>query len=339
MAEVAVFYRIIFCAFSLVLLCAERLLFLVQGGHLRVTVSRRQRQKPSAPMCYNYIESHATVHMSKERATTKIAIFQKKEIRKTLKDGEWYFVIEDVVVVLTDSRDPKQYIQKMKSRDKELKKGWVQIVHTLSIQTVGGKQKMLCANTEGVFRIIQSIPSPKAEPFKRWLARVGYERVQEIEDPELATKRIRALYKAKGYSDAWIEKRMRGIEVRATLTDEWKKRRVKEGQEYAILTAEISKATFGMTPSEYKKFKKLKRENLRDHMTDLELIFTMLGEAATTEIAQNTDAQGLPENKIAARKGGSVAGKARKDLEKKSGKKVSSRKNYLLTKQERKKLK
>ncbi len=262
-------------------------------------------------------------------AITKIAIFQKKEIRKTLKGGEWYFVIEDVVAALTDSRDPKQYIQKMKRRDEELKKGWVQIVHTLAVKTQGGVQKMLCANTEGIFRIIQSIPSPKAEPFKRWLARVGYERVQEIEDPELATKRTRALYKAKGYSDSWIEKRMRGIEVRATLTDEWKKRGVKEGQEYAILTAEISKATFGMTPSEYKKFKKLKRENLRDHMNDLELIFTMLGEAATTEIARNIDARGLPENKAVAQKGGSVAGKARKDLEKKSGKKVSTKENYL----------
>ncbi len=198
---------------------------------------------------------------------------------------------------------------------------------------------MNCANTEGIFRIIQSIPSPKAEPFKRWLARVGYERVQEIEDPELATKRTRALYKAKGYPDSWIEKRMRGIEVRATLTDEWKKRGVKEEQEYAILTAEISKATFGMTPSEYKKFKKLKRENLCDHMNDLELIFTMLGEAATTEIAKNIDTQGLPENKVAAQKGGSVAGKARKDLEKKSGKKVSTKENYLPRKKERKKLK
>jgi len=238
--------------------------------------------------------------MDKEMATTKIAIFQKKEIRKTLKDGEWYFVIEDVVAALTDSVQPKGYIKDMRRRDPELAKGWGQIATPLSIQTKGGKQKLNCANTEGIFRIIQSIPSPKAEPFKRWLARVGYERVQEIEDPELATKRTRALYKAKGYSDVWIEKRMRGIEVRATLTDEWKKRGVKEGQEYAILTAEISKATFGMTSSEYKKFKKLKRENLRDHMNDLELIFTMLGEAATTEIAKNIDAQGLPENKVAA---------------------------------------
>ncbi len=189
---------------------------------------------------------------------TKIAVFKGKKVRKTIRNNEWWFVIEDVVWVLTDSKDPKQYIQRMKQRNPELKKGWVQIVHTLETITTGGKQKMLCANTEGIFRIIQSIPSPKAEPFKRWLARVGYERVQEIEDPELATKRTRALYKAKGYSDNWIEKRMRGIAIRDELTDEWDKRDIKEQKEYAILTAEISKATFGMRPSEYKKFKGLK---------------------------------------------------------------------------------
>ncbi|MCK5416293.1 phage antirepressor protein, partial [Candidatus Parcubacteria bacterium] len=187
-----------------------------------------------------------------------------------------------------------------------------------------------CANTETVFRIIQSIPSPKAEPFKKWLAQVGYERIKEIEDPELATKRTRALYKAKGYSNAWIEKRMRGIEVRETLTNEWKNRDVKEGKEYAILTAEISKATFGMTPSEYQKFKGLKRENLRDHMNDLELIFTMLGEASTTEIAKNKNTKGFTENKQASKEGGDVAGKARKDLEKRSNTKISTKENYFL---------
>ena len=169
--------------------------------------------------------------MIKDIATTKIAIFRKKEIRKTIYKDEWWFIIEDIVAMLTDSKDPKQYIQRMKTRDDELNKGWVQIVHTLEVDTAGGKQKMICANTEDIFRIIQSIPSPKAEPFKRWLAKVGYERVQEIEDPELATKRTRTLYKAKGYSNAWIEKRMRGIEVRETLIDEWKNRDVKEGQE------------------------------------------------------------------------------------------------------------
>ncbi|MEK7065469.1 MAG: Bro-N domain-containing protein [Patescibacteria group bacterium] len=263
------------------------------------------------------------------KKTTKIAIFKGKEIRKTIHNNEWWFVVEDIVLALIDSNDPKQYIQRIKLRDPELSKGWVRIVHILPIKTTGGKQRMNCANTEGVFRIIQSIPSPKAEPFKRWLARVGYERVQEIEDPEIATKRTRALYKAKGYSDAWIEKRMRGIEVRETLTDEWRKRAVGGDREYAILTAEISKATFGMTPSTYKKFKRLQRENLRDHMSDLELIFSMLGEASTTEIARNKDTRGFNPNKTAAHDGGTVAGNARRELERKSSKKVSTKQNYL----------
>ncbi|MDP3057300.1 MAG: Bro-N domain-containing protein [bacterium] len=277
--------------------------------------------------------------MNIKTQTAKIAIFQKKEIRKVIYKNEWWFVITDIIVALTDSIQPEGYIKDMRRRDEELSKGWGQIATPLKILTKGGLQNMNCANTEGIFRIIQSIPSPKAEPFKRWLARVGYERVKEIEDPELATKRTRALYKAKGYSNAWIEKRMRGIEVRETLTDEWNKRGVKEGQEYAILTAEISQAAFGMTPSEYQKFKGLKRENLRDHMDDLELIFTMLGEASTTEIAKNKNAQGFVENKVAAIKGGSVAGKARKDLEKKSGKKVSTKENYLLKAEDKKRLK
>ncbi len=246
----------------------------------------------------------------------RIALFQRKEVRRTIHNNEWWFVVEDVVLALIESRDPKQYIQRMKQRDPELGKGWVQIVHPLSIPTDGGPQPMLCANTEGLFRIIQSIPSAKAEPFKRWLARVGYERIQEIEDPELATKRTRAIYQAKGYSDDWIEKRMRSIAIRDELTDEWKKRGVKEQREYAILTAEISKATFGLTPGQYAEFKRLKRENLRDHMTDLELIFSMLGEASTTEIARTKDARGFPKNQQAAREGGTVAGNARRELEK-----------------------
>ena len=268
--------------------------------------------------------------MKKEaNISTKIAIFKGKKVRKLIFQNEWWFVVEDVVLALIDSSDSKQYIQRMKLRDPELSKGWVQFVHTLLVETSGGKQQMNCANTEGIFRIIQSIPSPKAEPFKRWLAKVGYERVQEIEDPELATKRTRALYKAKGYPGSWIEKRMRGIEIRETLTDEWRKRHVGADREYAILTAEISQATFGMTPSQYKKFKGLKRENLRDHINDLELIFSMLGEASTTEIAKNKDAQGFSENKQAAKLGGAVAGHARKELEQKSGKKVSTKRNYL----------
>ncbi|HKI49956.1 MAG TPA: BRO family protein, partial [Desulfobacteria bacterium] len=215
--------------------------------------------------------------------------------------------------------------------------GWGQIATLLSVQTEGGPQRMNCANTEGIFRIIQSIPSPKAEPFKRWLAKVGYERVQEIDDPELATKRTRALYKAKGYSDDWIEKRMRGIAIREELTDEWKKRKVRREKEYAILTAEIAKAAFGVTPGEHKKLKGLSRENLRDHMTDLELIFSMLGEAATTEITRVDDAEGFQENKCAAHKGGEVAGTARKDLERKTRKKVVSPENYLEIPQKKRK--
>jgi hypothetical protein len=269
---------------------------------------------------------------------TKIALFRGKGIRKTLNNNEWWFVVEDVVLALIESKDPKQYIQRMKQRDPELGKGWVQIVHTLSIETEGGNQRMLCANTEGIFRIIQSIPSPKAEPFKRWLAKVGYERVQEIEDPELATKRTKALYRAKGYSDDWIEKRMRGIAIRAELTDEWKNRKVGQEREYAILTAEISQATFGLTPSEYKDLKGLERENLRDHMNDLELIFSMLGEAATTEITKTQDAQGFDENRTAARKGGRIAGDARGELEKETKKMVVSRDNYLGTTEKRKRL-
>lgn len=277
--------------------------------------------------------------MNIEITTTKIAIFRKREIRKTIHDNEWWFVVNDVVLALTDSPNVQDYIKKMRKRDNELSKGWGQFVTPLSVKTAGGDQKLNCANTEGIFRIIQSIPSPKAEPFKRWLARVGYERIQEIENPELATKRTRALYKAKGYSDEWIEKRMRGIAIREELTDQWQKRGIKEQKEYEILTAEISKATFDMTPSAYKKHKGLKRENLRDHMTDLELIFSMLGEASTKEIAINKNAQGFGENKQAAFEGGAVAGNARKELEQKSGKKVISKENYRKLPQNKKLLK
>ena len=262
--------------------------------------------------------------------TMKISLFQGKEVRKTTHNKEWWFSISDVIEVLTDSVDPNQYIKKMRKRDPELDVNWGTICTPLQLLAPDGKMREInCANTEGCFRIIQSIPSTKAEPFKRWLAKVGYERVQEIEDPEIATKRTRMLYKAKGYSDAWIEKRMRGIAIREELEEEWKERGVSEGKEYAILTAEISKAAFGITPSEYKRHKNLKRENLRDHMTDLELIFSMLGEASTTEIARSKDVQGFPENKDAAKEGGTVAGNARKELELKSGKKVVTKKNYL----------
>jgi hypothetical protein len=265
-----------------------------------------------------------------QNSEQKLSIFKGKEIRKTLHNDEWWFSVVDVVEILTDTVNPIDYIKKMKKRDVELSKGWGQIVTPLAIQTTGGIQKMNCANTEGIFRIIQSIPSPKAEPFKKWLAKVGYERVQEIEDPELATKRTRELYKSKGYSDDWIEKRVRGIVIREELTNEWQKRGVDEQSDYAILTAEISKATFGMTPKEYKDFKNLKKENLRDHMTDLELIFSMLGERATTEITQVNDTQGFENLKDDAIEGGKIAGDAKKALELKTGKKVSTKENYLL---------
>ncbi|MCF8347952.1 MAG: Bro-N domain-containing protein [Bacteroidales bacterium] len=262
-----------------------------------------------------------------------LKLFQSKQIRSAWDEEsqKWFFSVQDVVEALTDSADVKQYIKKMRSRDAELSANWGTICTPFQMTAPDGKKrKVQAADTEGLLRIIQSIPSPKAEPFKRWLAKVGAERLEEIENPELASKRTREIYKAKGYSDEWIEKRMRGIAVRDELTNEWKNRGVKEGREYAILTAEISKATFGITPSQYKNFKGLEKpsENLRDHMTDLELIFTMLGEASTTEIARNKDAQGFIPNKKAAIEGGNVAGNARKELERKSGKKVVTRKNF-----------
>lgn len=271
---------------------------------------------------------------------TQLAVFKGKKIRRTLYNNEWWFSVVDVVSALTDSLNPRDYWYKMKIRVKDADGVELStLCRQLRLEAPDGKKyETDCANTEGMFRIIQSIPSPKAEPFKRWLAKVGYERVQEIENPELATKRTRELYKAKGYSDGWIEKRMRGIAVREELTDEWKKREVKEESEFAILTAEIAKAAFGVTPNNHKKLKGLKRENLRDHMTDLELIFSMLGEAATTEITRAHDAQGFHESKHSARKGGAVAGKARKDLEKKTGKKVVSSENYLTEPESRKRL-
>ncbi|MDX2174445.1 MAG: Bro-N domain-containing protein [Bacteroidota bacterium] len=252
-----------------------------------------------------------------------IKLFESKRIRSVFNEAEqkWYFVVEDVVAVLTESNDPKQYIKRMRQRDLELAKGWVQFVPTLLVETLGGKQKMGCANAKGLLRIIQSIPSPKAEPFKLWLAQVGSDRLDEIQNPELAAQRTRELYKLKGYSDDWIEKRMRSIAIREELTNEWKQHGVNEQKEYAILTAEISKATFGLTPKQYKNLKGLKTENLRDHMNDLELIFSMLGEASTNAIVKTKHPIGLEENKKVAKQGGAVAGNAIKDLEQKTGKK------------------
>jgi len=272
--------------------------------------------------------------------TTKIAIFKGKEIRKIIYKSEWWFSVVDVVEALTGTDRPRKYWNDLKK--KLIKEGYAEVsekIGQLKLEAPDGRlRKTDCANTETIFRIIQTIPSPKAEPFKRWLAKVGYERIQEIEDPELATKRTRALYKAKGYSDDWIEKRMRGIQVREQLTNEWKNREVGGDKEYAILTAEISKATFGMTPSQYKKFKSLKRENLRDHMNDLELIFSMLGEASTTEITRHKNTKGFTQNKKAAIEGGAVSGNARRELERKSGKKVSTKQNYLTKPQNQKSL-
>jgi len=261
---------------------------------------------------------------------TKIAIFKGKRIRKTIYQNEWWFSVVDVIRVLTDSDRPSVYWTAMKAR--------VQIEGEFQLSTICRQLKLLapdgkmretdCANTEGMFRIIQSIPSPKAEPLKRWLAKVGYERIQEIEDPELATKRTRMLYKLKGYSDDWIEKRMRGIVIREELTGEWQKRGAKEQREYEILTAEISRATFGITPGQYKKHKGLKKENLRDHMDDFELIFTMLGERSTTEIHRTENSQGMSKLNHDANRGGKIAGNARKELEKELGRSVISKNNF-----------
>ncbi|HOS83480.1 MAG TPA: BRO family protein [Bacteroidales bacterium] len=263
---------------------------------------------------------------------SQIKLFQDKRIRAVWNadDELWYFVVEDVVAVLTDSLDPKQYVKRLKQRDVELAKGWVQIVPTLVVETTGGKQKMSCANIKGLFRIIQSIPSPKAEPFKLWLSQVGYERVQEIENPELAQERMKDLYEQKGYPKDWIDKRLRGIAIRQNLTDEWKERGISDEIDFAILTAEISKATFGLTPSQYKELKGLskKSENLRDHMTDLELIFTMLGERVTTEISQTEKPETFSENKRVAQRGGKVAGVARKQTEKELGRSIISKGNF-----------
>ena len=271
---------------------------------------------------------------------TKIAIFKGKEIRKTIYNNEWWFSVIDVVKVLTGTDRQRKYWNDLKV--KLVKEGYVELsekIGQLKLESSDGKKYLTdCASTETIFRIIQAIPSPKAEPLKRWLARIGYERIREIEDPEPATKRTRALYKAKGYPDDWVEKRMRGIAIREELTDEWDKRGAKMQKDYEILTAEISKATFGVTPSQYKKLKSLKRENLRDHMDDFELIFTMLGERATTEIHRNENSKGVPKLRSDAKAGGDIAGGARKKLEKRLKRSIVSRENYLPKKRKVKQL-
>lgn len=273
---------------------------------------------------------------------TQIALFKGKQIRKKLQNGEWWFSVVDVVQALIDQPDDqvaRKYWNKLAQRLREEGSQVVTNCHRLKLMATDGKSYGTdCADTEGMFRIIQSIPSPKAEPLKRWLAKVGYERIQEIENPELATKRTRMLYELKGYSKDWIEKRMRGIVIREELTDEWKNRGARDQRDYEILTAEISKATFGVTPSEYKKLKGLKRQNLRDHMDDFELIFNMLDERATTEIHRTENSKGLPKLKSDAAAGGDIAGGARKKLEHRLGRSIVSKKNFLRT-AEKKRLK
>ncbi len=264
-------------------------------------------------------------------ALNKIDLFRGRKVRKVLFNGEWWFSIVDVVEALTDSVDPRDYWFRMKKRVRlEEKIELSTKCRQLKLVSPDGKRYLTdCSDTEGLFRIIQSIPSPKAEPFKRWLAKVGFERVQEIEDPELATKRTRVLYKLKGYPDDWIEKRLRGIVIREELTEEWSHRGAREKIDYEILTSEISKATFGVTPKEYKNLKGLQRENLRDHMDDFELIFTMLGERSTTEIHRKEDSRGIPKLKSDAKRGGNVAGIAKNQLEKELGRSVISKNNFL----------
>ena len=272
---------------------------------------------------------------------SEIALFEQKEIRRVWQDEKWYFSVVDVCEALSSTENPRRYWSdlKRKLRAEGAAELYEKIVQ-LKVKAADGKYyKTDCADTEQLLRIIQSIPSPKAEPFKRWLAAIGAERIREIADPEIAALRAQELYRKKGYPDDWIALRARGVATRAELTNEWKNRGIEKSSDYAILTAEISKAAFGMTPAEYKRLKGLKSENLRDHMSTLELLFTELSEAATTEIARNDDAQGMAENADAARRGGKIAGDARENLERQTGRSVSTSDNYKhLSSRTRKKL-
>ena len=262
---------------------------------------------------------------------TKISIFEGKQIRRIFLEEEWWFSVIDVIAFLTDSKKPRDYWHKMKVREKTTAEFELStICRQFKLTAPDGKKRETdCANTEGIFRIIQSIPSPKAEPFKQWLAKVGKERIDEIENPELGIDRVKSIYEKKGYDKNWIDKRMRGISVRHSLTDEWAQRGIKKSLDYGILTNEIMQGAFDLKVNEYKKLKDLERENLRDHMTDLELIITMLGEATTTQITQQKNSIGLEKLRADAQVGGAVAGRTRKDIEKQIGKKVISKENFL----------
>lgn len=264
----------------------------------------------------------------------KLVVFEDKKIRRIWHTDEWFFSVVDVVEVLTESSIPRRYWSDLKKQlEKEGFELYEKIVQLKLESSDGKKYSTDCANTKNVFRIIQSIPSKKAEPFKLWLAKVGYERVQEIENPELAHDRAKKYYEMKGYSDSWIDKRLRGIAVRHGLTDEWKSRDIKRPSEFAILTDEIARATFNLTTKEHKVYKgldpKFKNQNLRDNMTELELIFGMLGEASTKEITKTNNSQGMDECKFSAKEGGDIAGRARKDLEKSIGRSVVSKEKFV----------
>ncbi|MBR1429177.1 MAG: Bro-N domain-containing protein [Rickettsiales bacterium] len=256
-------------------------------------------------------------------------LFQKKEVRKTFHNNEWWWVLEDVISVITDTADARDYIKKMKSRDDGLKEGWGQIVTPLLIPTKGGKQNINCSNLQGLLRIIQSVPSDKAEPFKKWLAKTGFERIQEQQNPDLITQRMMLTYQLQGRDERWIRNRIDGAITRKELTTEWKNRDVKEGQEFATLTNIISQETFGISISQHKEYKGLKKENLRDNMTEMELIFQRMGEQATIDEVKAQNAQGFDANKQATRKGASNAGIARQAYEKASGRKVVSCENFI----------
>ena len=277
------------------------------------------------------MKTKTTKTNNKKVIEKEVALFENKVVRRTYYNEEWYFVILDIIEILSESSNPESYLKDMRRRNEELNKGWGQIATPLAIQTKGGVQKLNCSNIKGIFRIIQSIPSKKAEPFKLWLAKVGQERIEEIQDPERAILRAKSIYENKGYNEDWIAKRMRGINIRNTLTDQWKSRGVKEGIDFAILTNEIYKGTFDKTAKEYMEYKNLSKksnDNLRDHFDDLELILTMLGEATTTEITNKNNSKGLNKLKDDAKEGGKIAGQTRVNIENKIGRKIVTKNNF-----------